>query len=165
MGDLISDRNEFIVKSNYKLRELNISPLDIFRLISVIDVLPFEWRESLNTFVSTADEPFNLQNEIKLSFNGKNVLIETVVSQTIIKNFEIESSLHRLPNLILIPILLMMFQIGKRFTACHFVLPWTPAQNHVNSSINYLTGCLVTNSFLYKIGVIPSPACSFCGEI
>ena len=49
MGDLISDNNEFIVKSNHRLRELNISPLDIFRLISVIDALPVEWRKSLNT--------------------------------------------------------------------------------------------------------------------
>ena len=40
MGDLISNNNELIVKSNYQLRELNISPLDMFRLISVIDVLP-----------------------------------------------------------------------------------------------------------------------------
>ena len=39
MGDLISDNNEFIVKSNHRLRELNISPLDIFRLISVINAL------------------------------------------------------------------------------------------------------------------------------
>ena len=30
MGDLISDNNQFIVKSNHKLRELNISPLDFF---------------------------------------------------------------------------------------------------------------------------------------
>ena len=66
IGDLISDNNEFIVTGNYKLRELNTSPLDIFRLISVIDVLPVEWRESLNTLASTADEPFNLHNEIKL---------------------------------------------------------------------------------------------------
>ena len=28
-----------------------------------------------------------------------------------------------------------------------------------------LNRCLVTNSFLCKIGVIPSPACSFCGEM
>ena len=42
MGDLISDNNEFIVKSNRRFRELNISPLDIFRLISVIDALPVE---------------------------------------------------------------------------------------------------------------------------
>ena len=33
MGDLISDNNELIVKSNYRLRELNISPLDIFTYI------------------------------------------------------------------------------------------------------------------------------------
>ena len=61
------------------MRELNTSPLDIFRLISVIDALPVEWRESLNTLASTADEPFNFYNEIKLSFNDKNVLIETVI--------------------------------------------------------------------------------------
>ena len=82
-GDLISDNNELMVKSNYKLRELNISPLDIFKLISVIDALPVEWRESLNTLAFTADEPFNLPNELKLNFNGKNVLIETVVSKTL----------------------------------------------------------------------------------
>ena len=85
MGDLISDNNEPIVKSNYKLRELNVSPLDIVRLISVIDALPVEWRESLNTFASKADEPFNLHNEINLSFNGKSVLIKTVVSKTVYK--------------------------------------------------------------------------------
>ena len=47
MGDLISNNNEFIVRSNYKLTELNISPLDIFRLISVIDAIQAKWRESL----------------------------------------------------------------------------------------------------------------------
>ena len=45
--------------------------------------LPVEWRESLNTLAFTADEPFNLHNKIKLNFNGKNVLMETVVSKTL----------------------------------------------------------------------------------
>ena len=60
-----------------------MSPLDIFKLISVVDALPVEWYESLNTLASTADEPFNLHNEIELNCNGKNVLIETVVSKTL----------------------------------------------------------------------------------
>ena len=47
--DLISDNNQFIVKSNHKLRELNISPLDFFRLTSVIDAIPAEWPEWLTT--------------------------------------------------------------------------------------------------------------------
>ena len=83
MGDLISNNNELIVKSSYKLRELNISPLDMFKLISVINALPVEWRASLNTLAFTADKPFNLHNEIKFNFNEKNVLIETVVSKTL----------------------------------------------------------------------------------
>lgn len=45
MGVLIFVNNELIDKSNYTSRELNISPLDIFRLLSVIDALPVEWRE------------------------------------------------------------------------------------------------------------------------
>ena len=53
------------VKSNHKLRELLMSPLDIFKLISVIVALPVEWRESVNTLAFTADEPLNLANEIK----------------------------------------------------------------------------------------------------
>ena len=65
MGDLISNNNELIVKSSYKLRELNISPLDTFKLISVIDALPVEWRESINSLAFTADKPFKLHNELK----------------------------------------------------------------------------------------------------
>ena len=163
IGDLISDNNEFIVKSNYKLRESNTSPLDIFRLISVIDALPVEWRESLNTLASTADEPFNLYNEIKLSFNDKNVLIETVISKTIYKEL--------LNRIITPPTAQLNFNT-------HFVndvlewkeiysLPFRTSLDTKSREFQYklLNRCLVTNSFLNKIGIIPSPACSFCGEM
>ena len=86
MGDVISDNNQFIVESNHKLRDLNISPLDFFRLTSVIDAIPAEWREWLTTSAPiVGNEPFNLHDEIKLSFNGKSVLLETVVSKTVYK--------------------------------------------------------------------------------
>ena len=38
---LISENNELITK--HKLRELNISPLDSFRVTCVIEVIPTEW--------------------------------------------------------------------------------------------------------------------------
>ena len=38
VGDLISNKNELIIKS--KLRVLHLSPLDAFRLVSLIDALP-----------------------------------------------------------------------------------------------------------------------------
>ena len=149
MGNLISDNNEFIVKSNHRLRELNISPLDIFRLISVIDALPVEWRKSLNTFASTADEPFNLHDEIKLSFNNKNVLIETVVSKTVYKE---------LRNRIIIP------PTAQLNFNTHFVndvlewkeiysLPFRTSLDTKSREFQYklLNRCLVTNSFLNKL--------------
>ena len=163
MGDLISDNNKLIVKSNYKLRELNILPLDIFRLISVIDALAAEWRESLNTFASKADKPFNLHNEINLSFNGKSVLIKTVVSKTVYKE---------LRNRVITP---PTAQLNFNTDFANDVLQWKelyslPFRTSLDTKSHefqyqLLNRCLVTNSFLCKIGIIPSPACSFCGEM
>ena len=163
MRDLISNNNELIVKSSYKLRELNFSPLDTFKLISVIDALPVEWRESLNTLAFTADEPFTLHNEIKLNFNGKNALIETVVSKT---------RYRELRNRFITP---PTAQLNFNTHFVNDVLEWKeiyslPFRTSLDTKLRefqykLLNRCLVTNSFLNKIGVIPSPACSFCGEL
>lgn len=37
IGELIPDNDELIVKNNRRLRELNISPLNAFRLLDLID--------------------------------------------------------------------------------------------------------------------------------
>ena len=42
IGELIPDNDELIVKNNRRLRELNISPLNAFRLLDLIDALPLE---------------------------------------------------------------------------------------------------------------------------
>ena len=55
VGDLISNKHELIIKS--ELRVLNLSPLDAFRLVSLIDALPTQWRESLKTCISTPPSP------------------------------------------------------------------------------------------------------------
>ena len=61
IGDLISD-----VKKNRRLSDLNISPLDSFRLLTLMDALPLEWREGLKEISYIEDEPFNIHDEIKL---------------------------------------------------------------------------------------------------
>lgn len=42
IGELITDNDELIVKNNHRLRKLNISPLNAFRLLDLIDALPLE---------------------------------------------------------------------------------------------------------------------------
>ena len=79
VGDLISNKNEVIIKS--ALRVLHLSPLDAFMLVFLIDALPTQWRESLKTCISTGDTPFNLRDEIKLSLSGQ------IVLQSVFQNF------------------------------------------------------------------------------
>ena len=86
MGYLISENSELIIiKRNWRMRELNVSPLDAFRLLSVIDALNLEWRELLTTFVFKEDKHCNLRDDIKLSLNGQIVSIEKVVLKTVCK--------------------------------------------------------------------------------
>ena len=63
IGDLIYEDNKPLTNH---LRELNISPLDAFRLACVIDALPTEWRAFLKTCNHSVIEPFNLQNQVQL---------------------------------------------------------------------------------------------------
>ena len=48
-----------------------------------------------------------------------------------------------------------------------YSLPFCTSLDTKSCEFQYklLNRCLVTNSFLNKIGIIPSPACSFCGEL
>ena len=71
IGDLISEDNTPITNH---LRELNISPLDAFFLICVIEALPTEWRTLLKMHNHFVIEPFNLQNHVQLYLNGQDHL-------------------------------------------------------------------------------------------
>ena len=50
-----------------------------------------------------------------------------------------------------------------------YSLPFRTSLDTKSRELQYtcklLNRCLVTNSFLNKVGFIPSPACTFCGEI
>ena len=83
IGDLISENNELITKCN--LRERNLTPLDQFRLISVLNALPSQWRDSLNRSLYSVKKAFNLEEQIVLRLNGQNTSINKAVSKTIYK--------------------------------------------------------------------------------
>ena len=71
MLDFTDDNNDFIIKS--KLRELNISPVEAFRLMSVIDAIPLEWREKLKTSAcGICNDSFVIQDQCKLIFKQQN---------------------------------------------------------------------------------------------
>ena len=100
---------------------------------------------------------------MKLNFTGKNALVETVVSKTLYRE---------LRNRVITP---PTAQLNFYTHFVNYVLEWKeiyslPFRTTLDTKLHefqykLLNRCLVTNSFLNKIGIIPSPACSFCGEM
>ena len=135
VGDLISNKNELIIKS--ELRVLHLLPLDVFRLVYLIDALPTQWRESLKTCISTGDTPINLRDEIKLSLSRQIVLLEKAYSKIVYKELR--------NRLVTPPTAKLKFNAHfvddtlnwKKIYSLHIVLPWI--QRLANFSVSLLT--------------------------
>ena len=64
IGDLLSEKNELITK---RLRDLDISPIDAFGLVLLIDALPTKWRQFLKASNNVKTKStFNLQCQVRL---------------------------------------------------------------------------------------------------
>ena len=112
IGDLISENNELITKCNS--RERNLTPLDQFRLISLLNALPSQWRDSLNRSpIYSVKKAFNLQGQIVLRLNGQN----TSINKEKYRNSFINNNL-----------------IGQKSIACLIVSP--PTQKRVSFNLN-----------------------------
>ena len=159
IGDLIYEDNKLLTNH---LRELNISPLDAFRIACVIDALPTEWRAFLKTCNHSVIESFNLQNQVQLHLNGQNVLLGKAESKLIYKEIRNRSITPPTAQL----------KYNAQFASDEldwkkiYSLPHRVALDAKSREFQYklLNRCLATNVLLSKIGIIPSSACSFCGE-
>ncbi len=84
IGGLISENNELITK--HKVRALNLTPVDLFRLISVVNAMPSQWRDLLKRSSHSDKRTFNLQDQIVLSLNGQKTPINKAVSKKELRN-------------------------------------------------------------------------------
>ena len=162
LGDLLDENNDFIIKS--KLREFNISPLEAFRLMSKIDALPLEWRRKLkSSSCGICIETFVIQDQCKLILNSEIVQINSVVPKVI--TIELRSR-------VITPSTAQL-RFNQQFPGD--ILDWKKIYSLPSRVTSYtklhefqykvLNKCLTTNVFLHKIGIYPSRACSFCGDV
>ena len=134
IGDLISVNNELITKR--KVRELNLTPLDLFRLVSVVNALPRVWRDLLKRSSHSDKRTFDIQDQTVLSLNGQKTLINKAVSKTIyneLRNRVISSpSAQKKYNSCFVNDAL---DRSAKYIAYHIVSP--PIQSCVNFNSNY----------------------------
>ena len=160
LGDLLDENNDFIIKS--KLRDLNISPLEAFRLM--IDAPPLEWRGKLKpSACGICNENYVILDQSKLILNSEVVQIKSVVSKAITK--ELRSRVITPPT--------AQLRFNQQFSGDTldwkkiYSLPFrVPSYTKLREfQYKVLNKCLTTNVFLHKIGIYPSPACSFCEDV
>ena len=119
---------------------------------------------SSQTCLSTGDTPFNLRYEIMLSLNGQ-LLLEKAYSKIVYEELR--------DRMVTPPTAQLNFNAYFVYDTLEFKkiynLPYRVILDTKTRESQYklLNRCLVTNAFLTflcKIGTIPSPACSLCGE-
>ena len=158
--DLVTKQNRFVGINN--ILEANLSPIDMFELMSIADALPLNWRQSIkenNNILNTAVSS-DLQSQIGLYILGNKVLISKVSSKSISK--ELRSKVTASPTAQ--AKYTELFENDNLEWNEIYSLPFKVALDTRTREFQYriLNRYLVTNSFLQKIGKIDSSMCSFC---
>ena len=152
--DLVTKQNRFVGINN--ILEANLSPIDMFELMSIADALPLNWRQSIkenNNILNTAVSS-DLQSQIGLYILGNKVLISKVSSKSISK--ELRSKVTASPTAQ--AKYTELFENDNLEWNEIYSLPFKVALDTRTREFQYriLNRYLVTNSFLQKIGKIDS---------
>ena len=80
IGDLVTKKNQFISQCNQS--RVNLSPKDIFDLMSLVDAIPAPWQQSLKINGYLNKSPFVIQDQIQLMLNNQEVSITEATFQS-----------------------------------------------------------------------------------
>ena len=159
IGDLVTEKNQFISQCNQS--RVNLSPKDIFDLMSLVDAIPAPWRQSLKINGYLNKSPFVIQDQIQLVLNNQEVSITEAtfkkVYRELVSGFVTPPTAHSKFNESFNGVCLDWNEIHS--------LPFLVALDTKSREFQYkiLNRYLVTNTFLKKIGKIDSSLCIFCG--
>ena len=157
LGDLTTNENGVCTGLHIMTRS-SPSPKDKFQLMAIIDALPAQWRRHLKN-CNDFEKKLTLSNSAQLHLNGHSVSLDKIVSKNIYK--EIRSKFEIIPTAQL------------RYTEIYndslewyqiYRIPFKVAIDTKSREFQYkvLHRYLATNMFLHKIGLAPSPLCTFC---
>ena len=161
IGDLVTEKNQFISQCNQS--RVNLSPKDIFDLMSLVDAIPAPWRQSLKINGYLNKSPFVIQDQIQLVLNNQEVSITEAtfkkVYRELVSGFVTPPTAHSKFNESFNGVCLDWNEIHS--------LPFLVALDTKSREFQYkiLNRYLVTNTFLKKIGKIDSSLCTFCGML
>ena len=84
IGDLLSDTGIFL--KGVKVLNANLSPIEYFKLMSIVDAIPCEWRPIIRQ--STIHLPSNIGDSIQLKIENSEVALTNVSSKLLYRAFK-----------------------------------------------------------------------------
>ena len=145
------------------MNEFDLSPLDVFRIIAIIDAIPCKWQEILKTKSIEDKSDFGLQDEIYLRLLDIWIPISKAISKGVYVDFK--SKVSTTPT---------AQQRYTDFFSEHslewkeiYSLPFKVALHTKSQEFKYkiLHRFLTTNILLKKMHKVDSSECSFCGTV
>ena len=84
IGDLLSDTGIFL--KGVKVLNANLSPIEHFKLMSIVNAIPCEWRQIIRQ--STIHLPSNIGDSIQLKIENSEVALTNVSSKLLYRAFK-----------------------------------------------------------------------------
>ena len=127
--------------------------------MQIVNALPLQWRKSLTSCGQTNRRVFVFKDQVKLRFKNKETLISKAVSKDIYSGirskFETASTAQG-------KYMEQFLNVDLNWQEI-YNLPFKVLIDSREFQYRILHRFLTTSSFLYKIGLIASPLCTFCG--
>ena len=161
IGDLVTEKNQFLSQCNQS--RVNLSPKDIFYLMSLVDAIPVPWRQSLKINGYLNKSPFVIQDQIHLVLNNQEVSITEATFKKayreIVSGFVTPPTAQSKHNGSFNGVSLDWKEI---YRLPFLVVLGTKSREFQHKTLNRY---LVTNTFLKKINKIDSSIYTFCGML
>ena len=156
VGDLLSDGGVFLKDAN--VLNANLSPLERFKLMSIVDALPCEWKRIIRQ--SAQYPPSHIGDAFYLKMEDSEVALSKVSSKLLYVAFK---SRKQVP-----PTAQKKFQ--EKFPQLQtdwreiYSLPFTVTIETKIREFQYkmLNNIVFTNEKLFRLKMINSPLCTFC---
>ena len=126
--------------------------------MAIIDALPTQWRRHLKT-CNDFEKNLTLCNSAHLHLNGHSVSLDKIASKNIYKEIRVKFEIIPRAQLRYTEI----YNDSLEWDQIHRI-PFKVAIDTNSREFQYkvLHRYLATNMFLHKIGLAPSPLCTFC---
>ena len=156
IGDLLSDTGIFL--QGIKELNANLSPIEHFKLMSIVDAIPHEWRQIIRQ--STQHLPPHVDDTIYLRLDNSEVALSKVSSKWLYNAFK--SKKQVLPT--------AQKKFKEKFPQFPFdwkkiySLPFTDTIETKIREFQYkvLNNIVFTNEKLFRLKMKDSPSCTFC---